>query len=150
MHWFLMIPLCVGTMTVLQGVLNRQMGLLMGLSSAVLLNSFVVLGLAFALHFVARQMPGVLPAMFEGECDMSKFTWWMLAPGAFGFCIIAGIPWAISKLGAAKVFVAMVVAQIVVSIAWDVMFEKKPLSMWRLSGAAMAVIGVVLVSVDRS
>ena len=73
----------------------------------------------------------------------------MILPGIFGFCIIAGIPWAISKLGAAKVFVGIVVAQVTVSMLWDTLVDGKPLSWMRLAGALLAIVGVALVSMDN-
>lgn len=148
LYWF--IPLTIGGIMVLQGTLNRQMGQTMGLANAVVLNSIIVLVASLTLFTVTRLWPQSVPPFFSGEFTMAKVATWMLLPGLFGFCIIAGIPWAISKLGASKVFVALVVAQILGSMLWDIFVEKRPISLTRASGATLAVIGVILVSLDRS
>ena len=147
---FWLIPLSIGCITVLQGTINRRMGAELGLGAVVFLNAVIVMALATALYGVVRHQPGRVPSLFEGEFRLERLRWWMVFPGIFGFCIIAGIPWAISKLGAAKVFVAIVVAQMIASLAWDTLVEGKPLTMLRVGGAAMAIAGVVVVSMDRS
>ncbi|MEC9440167.1 MAG: DMT family transporter [Myxococcota bacterium] len=149
MSIFWVLPLLVGTVTVLQGTLNRKMGLEMGLGSALALNSVIVLFLGLGLYGGVRAFPGFFPEVFHGEFRFEKVAWWMILPGIFGFCIIAGIPWAISKLGAAKVFVGIVVAQVTVSMLWDTLVDGKPLSWMRLAGALLAIVGVALVSMDN-
>lgn len=148
MRWFLMIPLTIGAVTVLQGVLNRQMGNVMGLSSAVLVNAAVVMVFSVALYLMAQQTPDALPEFFRGAFRPGQLTWWMILPGLFGFMIIAGIPLAISKLGAARVFVAMVAAQMLTSMAWDTLVDHKPLSWTRVLGVALAIVSVLLVSYE--
>lgn len=148
MNFFWLLPLTVGTVTVLQGTLNRKMGMEMGLGSALALNSVIVLFLGLGLYGGVRAFPQYFPAIFHGELQLEKLAGWMILPGIFGFCIIAGIPWAISKLGAAKVFVGIVVAQVTVSMLWDTLIEGKPLSWMRIAGALLAIVGVVLVSLD--
>ena len=149
MNGYLLIPLAVGAMTVLQGTLNRQMSESMGLGSAIFLNSVVVVALGSAFYALVRAQPGWLPTIFAGAPDVSKVAWWMLVPGIFGFCIIAGIPWAISRVGAARVFVGIVVAQLVVSLLWDALVAGQPVTLARGGGAALAVIGVILATWDR-
>lgn len=148
LYWF--IPLTIGCVMVLQGTLNRQMGQAMGLANAVVLNSIIVLAASLVLFGVTRLWPQAVPPFFSGEFTLAKLAGWMIFPGIFGFCIIAGIPWAISKLGASRVFVAVVVAQIVASMLWDIFVEKQPIGWMRISGATLAVLGVILVSMDRS
>lgn len=149
MNWFFALPLMVGTVTVLQGVLNRQMGSAMGLGSAILFNCIVSFVVSVVFYGVVRQFPDLLPQGFAGSLSFSKLAWWMILPGLFGFGIVAGIPWAISKLGAARVFVGIVVAQMVVSMAWDRVVGHKPLTWTRLLGVALAIVSVILVSLER-
>lgn len=147
--WFWIIPLTVGAVTVLQGTLNRQMSESMGLGAALVLNSIIVLALSGVLYAIARFRSAWLPDMFADQFQLGQLTWWMVLPGIFGFCVITGIPWAISRLGAAKVFVGIVVAQVVVSMLWDIFITGKPLTMMRVMGAVLAVAGVVLISMDK-
>lgn len=148
MRWYLLIPLTIGAVMVLQGVLNRQMGSVMGLGSAVLLNAVVVLVFGVALYLLAQQAPDALPAFFRGSLRLDQVALWMVLPGLFGFMIIAGIPLAISKLGAARVFVAVVVAQMFASMVWDTAVEGRPLSWTRVLGVALAIVSVLLVSYE--
>jgi len=148
MHWYLLIPLAVGAMTVLQGTLNREMSYGMGLGAVTLLNSIVVLAVSILFYVMVRVAPSSVPAIFPGVPDLSRLAFWMILPGLFGFCIIAGIPWAISKVGAARVFVAMVVAQLIVGLLWDFFVAGQPISLTRGGGAALALIGVVIASWD--
>lgn len=150
MNLYLLIPLFVGCIIVLQGTLNRMMGEQMGLAGAVFLNSVIVCAMGALLYAVARWRESWLPELFHGAFAPRELALWMIFPGIFGFCIIAGVPWAISKLGAARVFVAIVVAQVVMSMIWDILFEGKPLTLLRVGGAALAIAGVVLVSIDQS
>lgn len=149
MSWFLVLPLFIGMVTVLQGVLNRNMSPTLGLGGAVLLNSAIALVLSAVLYAIARNKPGFLPPIFDGQLSFEKLSWWMVFPGMFGMCIIAGIPWGISKLGAGKVFVGIVVAQVVTSMLLDMFMGAKPLTAVRVLGAFLAIVGVVLVSLDR-
>jgi transporter family-2 protein len=149
MNGYLLIPLAVGAMTVLQGTLNRQMSESMGLGSAIFLNSVVVVALGSAFYALVRAQPSWLPAIFAGSPDLSRVAWWMIVPGIFGFCIIAGIPWAISRVGAARVFVGIVVAQLVVSLLWDALVAGQPVTLARGGGAALAVVGVILATWER-
>jgi transporter family-2 protein len=144
MNWFVLLPLAIGVITVLQGGLNRQLGGAMGLGSAVLLNAAVVMGLAIGLYAWVRAAPASAPALFRGE--LGRIEPWMLLPGLFGFSIIAGIPWAISALGASRVFVGIVVAQLVTSMVWDVWVEGRPVTTLRALGVALGVVSVILVT----
>jgi drug/metabolite transporter (DMT)-like permease len=72
------------------------------------------------------------------------FALWMVVPGIFGFYIIAGIPWAVSRVGAARVFVVIVAAQCAVSLLWDALVSGKPLTLARGGGALLALVGVAL------
>jgi transporter family-2 protein len=144
MNWYVLIPLAVGAMTVLQGTLNREMSASMGLGSAIFLNSVIVVALGSAFYAVVRLAPGALPPIFAGAPDVSRLALWMVVPGIFGFCIIAGIPWAISRLGAARVFVVIVAAQLVVSLLWDAFVSGESVTLARGGGALLALAGVAL------
>ena len=144
--WFLAVPLLVGTIIVLQGTLNRQLGAVMGLGTAVLLNAAVVMAAAVVFFLSVRSAPDSFPELFRGSYAPGTFSPWMLLPGVFGFLIIAGVPWAISRLGAARVFVAVVVAQLVVSLLWDGLTGAAPISWQRVVGAGLAIAGVALAS----
>lgn len=148
--FFFLIPLTIGAVGVLQGTVNRAIGQSIGLAPALTLNSILVLGIALGFHGIVRWRPEWFPELFHDRFAFDQLAPWMILPAIFGFCIIGGLPWAISKLGAARVFLAVIVAQVIVSIAWDALVEKKPVSMMRIGGALLTVAGVALVSLEQT
>lgn len=134
---------------VLQGSLNRAVSRHLGLASAVLLNSLVLVTSAVVLWSVARRWPERVPEIFRAGPSQSweSFGLWMLVPGFLGLTIVAGIPWAISRMGALKFFVGFIGAQIVVSLLWDLWVEGVAIGGLRVLGAALSVLGAVLVAI---
>jgi uncharacterized membrane protein YdcZ (DUF606 family) len=80
----------------------------------------------------------------RGELGASGL--WILLPGIFGFCLVVGLPLALAQLGAMRVFVVVVASQMAVSGVWDAWVEGIPPSPLRVLGAALALIGAVLVN----
>ena len=146
MNWMLAVPVLVGAMTVLQGGLNKHLGSSMGLAAAVLLTCLVTTVIGLALYAWVRVSPSIAPDFLQGEFNWQAFRWWMICPGLFGFGIVIGIPWAIPELGAAKVFVGIVAAQLVGSLVWDAFVEHNSPSTMRLLGAAITLLGAVIAS----
>jgi len=148
MNWMLTIPVVVGAMTVLQGGLNKQLGGSMGLAAAALLTCAVTTIIGAALYGWVRFAPDTAPTFFQGDFNVSALRWWMVIPGICGFAVVVGIPWAIPQLGAAKVFVGMVAAQLVGSMLWDALIEEKTPTTLKIIGVVTTLIGVVIASWD--
>jgi uncharacterized membrane protein YdcZ (DUF606 family) len=55
-----------------------------------------------------------------------------------------------SKIGSMNVFVIGVACQITGSLLWDRMVEQKPVTPYRMAGAALATAGAVLAAFKRS
>jgi len=72
--------------------------------------------------------------------------WWYLLPGICGFALVMGIPWAIPRIGATRVFLFVVVGQMIASLVWDLIVEKKTPDIQRLVGAALAIGGLLVSS----
>ncbi len=140
-----LLPFAVGVAAVLQGVLNRRVMSEWGLSAAVLLNSLVFLVVSLGLLALARSRPELFPDSFAPSASWSTLAWWFILPGLFGMVIVLGIPWAIDSLGAARVFVGIVAAQMVASLVWDHFMEGVELSLERVGGTVLAVVGAWLV-----
>lgn len=147
MAW-LLFPIVLGAFAVLQGTLNRRVAELWGLAPTVALNTGVFLVASMLMWFAVRSSPDRFPPIFRDRLDPSSFSWWFLLPGILGFALVAGIPWAIAKLGALQVFVGIVAAQMMVSVLWDAKFEQIPLTGSRVAGALLAIGAVVLVNRD--
>jgi transporter family-2 protein len=142
---FVLVTVLLGAMAVIQATINRQIALRWGLSPAVLLNTFVatVVAAVFLGVLIARGGPAFLLKPGVGLSEL-RFHW--LLPGLFGFFLVAGLPWAVHHIGALRVFVGVVAAQMVTSLVWDHFAEGIPVSAVRGAGALLAVASVVLVS----
>ncbi|RZA05934.1 MAG: hypothetical protein EOP11_11580 [Proteobacteria bacterium] len=147
MLYSLVLPLFVGTCSVIQNALNKQISNRISLPLSLLVNNLLVLLLSVALFFTLRLWPDdALPAMFRTRAGIQDFSLKFLVPGLCGFLLITLAPYAIEKAGATRVFIGIIVAQIVVSILWDFVAEAIPLSPTRLAGAALGLAGAWLAS----
>lgn len=139
----------LGSIAVLQGTINRQVSGAWGLAPAVILNNCVTFIVGLAFFFVVKFYPQWFPVFFRSKDTLSGFSWHFLLPGVFGVCIVAGMPFAISKIGAVNVFVVVVCAQMITSLVWDQFVEGIPMSWPRVAGALFAIIGVMLLRFGR-
>src|SRR5690606_31886535 len=113
--------------TVLQSGLNKEMTRAWGLAEVSLFNNIVVLFISFSFCYLVRLMPQWFPAIFQSRFDLSQFSWWFVIAGFCGFFIVTFYPFAFSRLGALKVFIIVVGAQMVFGILWDYFVYKIPL-----------------------
>ncbi|MEE9382913.1 MAG: DMT family transporter [Nannocystaceae bacterium] len=146
MQLYLIIPLVLGALAVLQAALNRRILIHLGLSYTVILNATVLFLVSSAFAVLVRRFPDLFPAAFRGELATHSFRWWFLVPGCCGFFLVSGVPWTFSKVGALQVFVGIVAAQVVASALWDASIEGHPLTPARIAGGMLAVAAVALVS----
>jgi uncharacterized membrane protein YdcZ (DUF606 family) len=145
MIYLFLFPLLIGAFGVLQNTVNKKVGDVIGLPSALVINNLVLLGCSLLLFFALRLAPeGSLPELFRQKGNFTDYGWKTLLPGLFGFFIITTAPWAIDRAGAARVFIGIIVAQVLVSLLWDYYAESIPVSPTRLAGAALALAGALL------
>ncbi|MEC7275094.1 MAG: DMT family transporter [Bdellovibrionota bacterium] len=142
MNWTYLIPIAVGVSGILQGGFNRNMSDNLGLSHALLLGNILVLLYSVFLLIGVFKFPEALPEMFRLKAPLTEFKWWYIIPSICGFIIITGIPLGISKIGAVKVTVLIVVAQMVTSILWDLFVEKLPVNAMKTLGLFFSLIAV--------
>lgn len=140
-----LIPIVVGFMAVLQGGLNRKLALDWGLGAAVYLNCLVFFVLGSVFIVALKFAPHAFPTPFRIQSFLKPFEWWQLLPGIFGFCLVTGLPYAIAKLGATKVFLSFVVSQIIVSILWDIYAENIEFHWMKLTGTALCLLGILCI-----
>jgi len=134
----------VGAFGVFQNTFNKQIGSSLGLPLTLVANASVLLCASIALFFALRFFPEAQIAEIYREKNSFRFPWQAIIPGLFGFFIVATAPWAIGRIGATRVFIAIIVAQILVSVLWDHFAEATPVSASRLAGAALALAGALL------
>lgn len=140
------IPLLIGACGVLQNTLNKKMGDNLGIPLALVINNFVVLFLGLMVFAIAKMIPEAsLPDLFRQKAGI-EITWRYIVPGIFGFLIISLAPLSIEKIGATRLFIGIIVAQIVVSILWDFYAENIPISVSRIVGATAALAGAIIAS----
>lgn len=140
--------LFLGAVAVFQGVINRQIAAEWGLTSAILLNNAVIFLAGLLLFGLVRLYPDLFPEFFKSKFNVSQFSWYFVLPGLFGLMLVAGIPLAISQLGALNVFVGLVSAQIVVSGIWDHFVSDVPLTWSRVLAASFAILSVLLLRLN--
>ncbi len=155
MIWSLVVPVVVGLSTVFQAGLNRSISKDWGLGSALLMNSLVVAALSALAWLLSRNADSRLSViMGETWSDLMKdqagafqqFSWWYAIPGLFGFLIITGIPIAIQKVGALQTFIVLIGSQIIGSLLWDLLIEKRPVNTIRLVGAGLSFLSALIVN----
>ena len=144
----LILSLLVGIFTVLQGGLNKKIGIQYGLTGTLVINSIFVLIFSLLLHFIVNETKiGGFPPYMKLHPDAGRIIqWWYFIPGLCGFFIILGIPYGIIHIGALFTMALMICTQVTASIFWDVFIEQIPLSPLRLIGGGLTILGAALAS----
>lgn len=142
----LFLSITLGLASVLQGGLNRQIATTWGFTAAAFFNTLVLLVSITALFIISRRYPAMLPEVLRERNSFSSFSWWYLLPGLCGLYIILGMPLVISKIGAVKLFMGFIAAQLVGSLIWDACMEGMPVNAIRIIGVALSFLAVWLVS----
>lgn len=148
-NFYLVIPLMLGAIGILQGGFNRTISDDVGVAQAVFYGCIVTLIIASGFYFVVRLYPQYFPAFFQAKASLGSFKLWYMIPGILGFLFLAGFPIAISKLGAVKLLVGLVAAQMVASVFWDVFVEKIPMNTLKVAGMFFAAISVTCISLSK-
>ena len=142
---YVALAVVLGVVAVIQAAINRQIALRWGLAPAATLNTGIATVVALIFLGVVVTL-GSASFMIQSSLRLSEFRWYWVLPGIFGFLLVAGIPWAVHHVGALRVFVGLVAAQMTASLALDHFAEGIPLTTTRAAGALLAVGSVVLVS----
>lgn len=144
--WLQFIPALLGGLTVIQAGLNRKIAQNWGLSAAVLLNAAVLLLFAIVLFIVGMNSKSEL---IQSHVDLKTINWWYIIPGFLGLCLVFGGPWSIHNWGAVHTFLLLVSGQLLFSLWWDFQVEGIPLTWMRLTGCALAWLGVMLTTFSK-
>lgn len=150
MKAFLLVPVALGFLAVLQGVLNRRIAAEIGLASATVINNVVILAAGIALYFFVRWSPHSLPSIFSASNAGWRIPWWIILPGLCGLALVAGIPLSISKMGASSTFILLIGAQIIASLLWDIFIEKRALTLTQSLGAMLVFGGAALTTLKST
>ncbi|MBH1988828.1 MAG: DMT family transporter [Myxococcaceae bacterium] len=146
MIFYLIAPVFIGFMSVLQIGLNKQLGQQYGLSLVLGINALMILLTSGLLFFATLFFASRFGPFLAGDGSTVSFKLWHLLPGLFGFSVIFGLPYCMNHVGALPVFIIFVTAQTIASMLWDLGVEKMPFVATKLLGAIIALIGVFLVA----
>lgn len=139
MTWILvLLALCMGAASTVQGATNGTLSGRIGLSSAVLVNAAIVFAVALSAWLFTRR----------GFTSEPASPWWLYAGGAYGVFIIAGAAFAFPRLGAGPTMALMVAAQLGTALALDhfgLGVAKLAVTPMRLLGALLLLVGALLV-----
>lgn len=150
MNWSMLIPLFIGCVGILQGTINRQVATHIGVAQATLITNAVTVVICIGFYLLAKSSPDLFPEFFQVKAPITTYKWWFIFPPLFGFCIIAGMPFAFAKLGAVKVTVLLVAAQMATSVVWDIYVEDIAINLMKFAGIIFALISVVLVTLSKN
>ena len=142
MNWSVLIPLFIGTVGILQGSLNSRMSGQIGLAQSILLGNVIIVFFSIAFYLWVKSSPASFPEFIQVKASLFTWKWWYIFPAIFGFCVVAGLPFAIFKLGAVKVTVFLIAAQMVASVLWDLSVEKIPMTSMKAIGMFFAGLSV--------
>ena len=142
MKWIYLIPFLIGTFGIFQGALNKQVSMEIGVAHATLIGMIITFLLGVALYFLIKVNPQLFPAFYLVKQPITYFKWWFLIPGFLGFFIVFFFSQAIYELGAVKVTILIVVAQIITSTFWDKYVENIPLTIYKILGFFFAILSV--------
>ncbi len=145
--WLLLFPLAVGIATVMQGTFNKQIARDWAISEVLFFNG-IVFFICTALYFyIARFHGGILPEFLHETHRGQELRWWYILPGVFGFVIVFGLPISIESMGALKVFIAVVCAQMITSLLWDFFIENTGISSQKIIAALLVIAATVVINI---
>ena len=145
MNLALLVPLALGTIGILQGTLNKQISQSIGVAQATMLGSIITLIASIILFALVKTYPQAFPDFFHVKLPLSTFKWWYIFPGLFGVFIVAGLPYAFASLGAVKVTVGLIAAQMITSSVWDLFVDHLPITWNKAVGMVFAFLSVILI-----
>jgi transporter family-2 protein len=150
MNWTIALPLFIGCFGILQGAINRVVSTHIGVAQAALLTNVGSTIICVFFYLFARAYSNLLPEFYQVKAPLTTFKWWFIFPPMLGFMIIAGIPFSIAKLGAVKVTVGLIAAQMITSVVWDLWVEGVTINLMKFIGIVFAFLSVTFITLSKS
>jgi transporter family-2 protein len=147
--WTLLFPFFLGCIGILQGAINRQIANTIGVTQATLIGNIGTIILCLVFYFAVKSYSSLFPDFFHIRAPFATYKWWFVFPALFGFLIVAGMPFAIAKLGAVKVTVGLISAQMITSVLWDILVEGLSLNVMTLIGIVFAFLSVTFITLAK-
>lgn len=142
---YLLLALTIGLIVPLQSTVNNQLKILIGGSTLMAaLISFSVGTLTLLLITLLTQQK------WNGLAQLGQASWWLFTGGAMGALFVFGTTLLAPRIGVAVMLAVIICGQILASLLFDrfglLGLPVRELSTPRLLGAALVLIGVLLVS----
>lgn len=148
-NWTILLPVLLGCVGILQGAINGQISNTIGVTQATLITNVGSVIICVAFYFIVRSYSHLVPDFFQIKAPITTYKWWFVFPPLFGFMIIAGMPFAIAKLGAVKVTVGLIAAQMLTSVLWDIMVLDISLNIMKVVGILFAFLSVTFITLSK-
>lgn len=148
-NWTILLPVLLGCVGILQGAINGQISNTIGVTQATLITNVGSVIICVAFYFIVRSYSHLVPDFFQIKAPITTYKWWYVFPPLFGFMIIAGMPFAIAKLGAVKVTVGLIAAQMLTSVLWDIMVLDISLNIMKVVGILFAFLSVTFITLSK-
>jgi len=149
MAWFF--ALFLGSVGILQGGLNKQMANHIGVAQSTLVGNLLTALFSVLFFILVKVKPDYFPSFFQVKSSpFETWQWWYIIPAIFGICIVMGLPFSIYKLGAIKVTIGLIAAQMVTSVLWDIWVEKLTLSPTKVIGLLLAAASVAVIMWEKN
>jgi transporter family-2 protein len=139
----LLLAIFIGSLLPIQTGINAGLRTFLGTPVVTALVSFAIGTIGLLAAVIVLRMPVPLAAAWAHS------AWWQWSGGLIGAVYIAGVVVLAPRLGAGTLIAAVVGGQMVASLLLDhfglVGFPQHPVSVTRALGAALVVLGVVLI-----
>ena len=150
MNWTILLPLLIGCFGILQGAINRQIAMTIGVTQVSLITNLGTAAICIVFYFFVKSFSHIFPDFFQIKAPLTTYKWWYIFPSLFGFFIISTIPYAFAKLGAVKVTVGLIAAQMVTSMLWDIFVEGISLNLMKVIGIFFAFLSVTFITLSKN
>ena len=137
------LPIIIGMVGILQGALNKEMSLQIGVGQTVLVGMTLTFIFGIIFYFTVKFFPDLFNPIYHLKAPLTTWRWWFIIPGFLGLIIVGLFPEAIHELGAVKTTILIVAAQVIFSLFWDSMIEKLPITPFKWLGMVCAFLSVV-------
>lgn len=150
MSWTIALPLFIGCFGILQGAINRMVANHIGVAQASLITNVGSTLICVFFYLFVKAYSHLLPEFYQVKAPLTTYKWWFIFPPMLGFAIIAGIPYSIAKLGAVKVTVGLIAAQMITSVLWDLLVEGVSINMMKFVGIVFAFLSVTFITLSKA
>ncbi len=137
------IPLILGAFSILQAGINKQISYKLGFLHTTFIGNTLTFLICLAIFVVGRMWGSEAPSYLRSKESLFHFEWWYLFPAFCGFSLVFLLPLAFQKIGAVKVTIGMIAAQMITSALWDYYVDHLPFNWGKILGITFAILSVI-------